>query len=555
MKKLLYVVIIFLCGLFFFVDSVFATEESIARFESTIVLQKDGTFHVTENISYDFGTNDRHGIFRAIPLVSHVGDLYRVITITFDSVKRNGANEPYSISYSLDMATIKIGNPDKTVSGIHTYTISYNVSNGIGSNYEDHDELYWNVTGNQWKIPIYSAHASVTTDFGASITQSVCYTGFVNSTVSQCTAVRTGQKSTINATVVLQEEEGLTIVVGFPANTFPKSILNKTRPGSGVDIEFVIRMLTVVSIGLNFVLAPLLLFWYFKTKRKNRFGPLVVSFDIPKDENRQRILPAEAGTIDTARLERDDVIATLFDLAIRKYVKIEQTKKGSSFLSIDLSNSDYTITKLKDEETLTLFERKLFDRLFENGNSIKLSQLRNDFYKTYQELEKEVFKSLVEHKYYTKNPKMQRGFFIFLGVVSAIFLQLIFAIVLFWLAKKLNGRTAFGDSIDWKIDGLKMFLSRMTPNYKWQAEQLALAEQMIPYAIALGYISQYMEQLHMIYPGYQPTWYAGQSFYTNSQNMFSSFSNTITTSAPSSSSGFSGGSSGGGGGGGGGGSW
>lgn len=36
-----------------------------------------------ENIKYDFGSDERHGIFRVIPFVSKVGDLYRVISLDF----------------------------------------------------------------------------------------------------------------------------------------------------------------------------------------------------------------------------------------------------------------------------------------------------------------------------------------------------------------------------------------------------------------------------------------------------------------------------------------
>jgi hypothetical protein len=35
-------------------------------------------------------------------------------------------------------------------------------------------------------------------------------------------------------------------------------------------------------------------------------------------------VPALAGTIDTAKLEKDDVTATIFDLAIRRYIRMEE---------------------------------------------------------------------------------------------------------------------------------------------------------------------------------------------------------------------------------------
>lgn len=97
----------------------------------------------------------------------------------------------------------------------------------------------------------------------------------------------------------------------------------------------------------------------------------------------------------------------------------------------------------------------------------------------------------------------------------------------------------------------------MKRHYKWQAENLYMVEKYIPYAMALGYIDEFMEQVKIIYPGYKPNWYSGNvAFYAISSNMVSSMNSGFITTAPSSSSGFSGGGfSGGGGGGGGGGSW
>ena len=291
--------------------------------------------------------------------------------------------------------------------------------------------------------------------------------------------------------------------------------------------------------------------WYLIKKRKKRFGPVGVNFDIPKEASNQVIIPAAAGTIDNATLDRNDIVATIFDLAIRKYIKIEQVKKKKT-LGIFGGGDDYKIKKLKNYDDLNSFEKVLLDRLFENGNETDLSSLKLDFYKTFQDLEKEIFNLLVTKNYYTKNPKTQKGLLFFAGIASFFFLGLFLSFVLIFLAFKLNGRTLKGDEIDFKIDGLKLFLKNMSREYKWQAENLYIVEKYIPYAMALGYIDEFMKQLKIIYPNYQPTWYAGYTpFFIGSGNMISSFNSGFTSVAPSSSSGFSsgGGFSGGGGGG------
>lgn len=148
-------------------------------------------------------------------------------------------------------------------------------------------------------------------------------------------------------------------------------------------------------------------------------------------------------------------------------------------------------------------------------------------------------------------------FLLVIGVIVIFIGGIILGPILIFLSRKLNGRTALGDEMDWKIDGLKIFLKNMSREHTWYAKNLITVEKYIPYAIALGFIKEFMDQLKVIYPNYQPTWYSGNTaFYLASSSMFSSMGSSFTTHAASSSSGFSGGgSSGGGGGGGGGGSW
>lgn len=566
MKNILIIITSFLVWIFLLTpNTVFADSEFIRSFDSKITAHRDGSFDVTEMIQYDFGGNTRHGIYRYIPTLTSVGQLYRETKIDFTAVEKDGQNENFTVTSGDNQVSAKIGNPNRTINGVHTYTISYNVKNGIGSNYEDHDEIYWNVTGNQWQVPILSASASIATDFGVLPNQAICFTGQQGSKDQNCKYPTAAPFNPITTTLPLSPYQGLTVVAGFPVNTFPKSILSKSIPGeasestiSDSDLSGIKTIYLVLAASTNFILAPGLLIWYLKYKRKKHFGPVSVNFDLPKDPvTHQRITPAEAGIIDNTKLEKDDVVATIFDLAIRKYIKIEQVQKKRT-LGIFGGGEDYNLVKLEDYSDLEEFEKVLLDRLFQDGDSIEISSLKTDFYETFGKLGKEVFSSLVAKKYYTKNPANQRGLLIFAAIISFFFLGLFLSGVLLFLANKLNGRTAKGDEMDFKIDGLKLFLKNMSREYKWQAKNLYIVEKYIPYAIALGYIDEFMEQLKIIYPNYKPNWYTGNmAFYAISNNMVSSMNSGFTSVAPHSSSGFSsgGGFSGGGGGGGGGGSW
>ena len=550
MKKFIFLVFFLL--LFIFKPQV-SFAEVIHSYDVNIEAKKNGEMDIVETINYDFEDLYRHGIYRYIPLYSKVGDLYRVIKIKNIKIQRDGANEKFTISKNKEQVYFKIGDPDKTINGQHLYKISYTVENGIGSNFEGHDEIYWNITGSNWQVQIEKATATIFTDFGVNPTDFICFEGSIGSKDQTCKITR----NNVVSSQILYPGLGLTIVAVYPVNTFPKSVLLKELPKTIAEQigSWFLKNLHLIYIFLNIVLPLVLFYWYQTHKNKKRFGAPTVNFDIPKDDKGKRLPPALCGTIDTARLEKDDTVATIFDLAIRKYIKLEETKTTRTLLP---DKSEQKIIKLKkDDGKLSSFEKTLFKRLFETGDSIKISDLKLDFYKTFSEMEKEVFKELVDKKYYIKNPKNQKAFLIVFGMWSLFTLNIILAITLFLLAKKLNGRTSLGDEIDYKIDGLKLFLKSMDRNYKWQADKFYIVEQMIPYAMALGYIDKFMETLKIIKPDYNPSWYRGYSgnFYAGYALFYAASSSNMTTSAPSSSSGFSGGSSGGGGGGGGGGSW
>ncbi len=549
MKKL-FAILFFVFSFLLLAPAAFA--EQINSFDSTITAHKDGTMNVVEKINYDFEYGSRHGIFRYIPLYSKVGDLYRVIKIKDVHVSRDGRKEQFSTTTSKEQVYFKIGNPDKTITGAHLYEISYLVENGIGSNFSDHDEIYWNVTGNGWDVQIATASATFNTDFGLNPTQLLCFTGVEGSKESQCEA----SGNAITTSSILYSSYGISGVAVYPVGTFPKSTLYKELPKtSGEKLGlFILKALPYIYLFLNVFLPIYLYFWYQKRKNKKRFGPPAVNFEIPKD-GKERIAPAAAGTIDASRLDKDDVTATIFDLAIRKYMRLDGSREVKK-LAPDVDN--LKIVRLKDSEGLNEYEKSLYDRLFESGESVDVKDLAVDFYQTYQDMERLVFSELVSKGYYTKNPKIQRSLLTVFGMWALFTFNIILGISLFMLGRRLIGRTAKGDEIDFKIDGLKLFLQKMDRNYNWQAKKFYTVEQMIPYAMALGYIDKFMEQLKIINPDYNPYWYSGYrgSFYNNYGLFYSGLSSNITTSAPSSSSGSGGGGfSGGGGGGGGGGSW
>jgi hypothetical protein len=119
------------------------TAEIIHSYDVAIEIRADGSIRITEIIEYDFGSVPHHGIFRDVPTRQAYDDRYdRVYPLHVESVEATGgASADYEVSQEPGGITrIKIGDPDVTMTGVHTYTIVYTVEAAMNG-FRDHDEL------------------------------------------------------------------------------------------------------------------------------------------------------------------------------------------------------------------------------------------------------------------------------------------------------------------------------------------------------------------------------------------------------------------------------
>ena len=152
--------------------------ERIVAFVVDLTINQDTTVDVTEQIHYDFGDNQRHGIFREIPVrFDYDPDpkYERVTKIDHVSV-RAGADTPHDLKIEGEgrFTRFRIGDPDRTITGVHDYTISYRV-HGAMNGFPEHDELFWNATGNEWPVPVEQVLVSIHAP--GRITDVACYAG------------------------------------------------------------------------------------------------------------------------------------------------------------------------------------------------------------------------------------------------------------------------------------------------------------------------------------------------------------------------------------------
>ena len=161
-----------------------------------------------ESIPYDFGTDQRHGIFRTIPVRYRYDDTQdRVVEVTGVTVTSpTGAPTDVDLSEDGGMLTIRIGDPDTTVTRPADYVLDYDVR-GAMNQFSDHDEVFWNAIGTEWAVPIQAVDGRPCTRRRAR--PSACYAGPDGSALP-CTAARAGGRRRLQQDT-LAPYEGLTV--------------------------------------------------------------------------------------------------------------------------------------------------------------------------------------------------------------------------------------------------------------------------------------------------------------------------------------------------------
>lgn len=579
--------------LFFFLFSAspaFAqTDWIINNFQSQIAIQPNGTVAVQETIAVDFYTLQKHGIYRNIPVVyedDQENKTYTQIVITAITQDNQKAN--YQLLTNDNNLQIKIGDPDRTISGKHVYHISY-VATGVLRSFEGHDELYWNATGNNWDATIEKASATITVPKDK-IEKTTCYEGPTGST-NLCTITdQTPTSVTFANKYPLYSSYGLTVVVGYTKGMVP--ILTVAPPKTIWDDLFTIPSLIAFLVALALGIGITILVWikkgrdfWFRTRRmfdsnaKAEVKPIgahetvVVEYEPPEN-----LRPAEIGVLMDEKADTLDVTATIIDLANRGFLMITELEKKWLF-----GSKDYELHRTKTEtDKLLKYEKLLLNGLFASKQKIKVSELKTTFYDDLAKVKEALYQDVMDKKLFISNPESTRQLYIWIGIGIIVFGGLLIylgfhfivgSLVLFGLgigvsgfvfvqlARSMPRRSAYGRELYQRIKGYELFIGTAEKYRQRFFEKKNMFNEVLPYAIVFGLtrkFSQAMKDMGIKPP--RPTWYSGTHpflpvLFVSDVNDFSKSLSTAIASTPSSSGGFSGGSSGGGFGGGGGGSW
>jgi uncharacterized membrane protein YgcG len=571
--------------------------ERITAYDVDIRVEPSGSLLITEVIDYDFAANSRHGILREIPVRLDYDSRYeRTYSLDVVSVEGSpGTPDQYERETAGNYARLRIGDPDKTITGAHRYTITYRIDGALNG-FETHDELYWNAVGTEWPVPIDQATVRVTTP--ADITEVACFGGEGGSRLACAQAERAGRTASFSDRR-LQPGDGVTVVVGFAKGAVPP-------PAPILDERWSITRAfsaTPATVGASVLLLIAGVFgvsrlgWRTGRDRAYAGSPVDVAYATSGQEEPVRpsfgpfggvetpvefvppdgLRPGQVGTLVDEAANTLDVTATIVDLAVRGYLRIDEIPKKGWF-----GKPDWTLTKLKDGEGLLRYERLLLDGLFEDGAEVKLSSLRTKFASRLKRVQDALYDEVVAAGWFAARPDKVRITWYVIGAVATVLAVAVLvvlmalthaalvgiplvigAVLLLASAKRMPRRTAKGTGVLRRVQGFRRFIDESEKERARFAEQQHLFSEYLPYAVVFGATEKWARTFAGLDDELaQPDWYGGSSTFTPTgfANSIDGFSVTTagtiaSTPAGSGSSGFSGGSSGGGGGGGGGGSW
>lgn len=517
--------------------------DKITNFHSDITINKNTSVSIKETIQY---TTDlqKHGIFRTIPY--KYGDF--IARISDISV-----NAPFSTSTNNGNLVVKIGDPETTFTGNKTFEINYTLHDIIQN--KNKPELFLDITGEYWQIPIEKSSATINSPY-AKILSSNCFTGPVNSNDSLCQF----NLNNFSYNQIINTNSNFTVYTTLDSNN---QLIFPINPNYWK-----------IPLALILFLCPILA-WYFYGRDQIFLSPNVFNLDPSQPQKFKplfyyertpfvyeplQISPGLAGTIIDQRSDSRDIIAEIIDLARKKYLKITLIPKKGLF-----SQEDFIFEQLKTTDTkIPKQQQYLLTSLFKNKTTIKLSELKNKFYKHFNETKNILNQSLVDQHLYRHNPQISKTLLIiFLVIINFLIFKLntglfIFSIIIdFVILAKFTQRTAVGHNLMLQAKGLQKTIKLGKWREKIKEKNLFI-EEVLPFAISLGVVSKLtndMKELGITPPQYVNGFLLANHSFQSSLNSFSSTFNSQVNAASGSHS-FGGGSfSGGGFGGGGGGSW
>lgn len=328
-------------------------DERILNYDVHIRIASDGEMTVVETIRVRAEQREiRRGIYRDFP--TRYRDPYgRRMRVPFDvlGVTRDGNPEPWHEESAGGGRRVYIGSRDVILNpGEYTYMLTYRTHRQVGL-FDEHDELYWNVTGNNWIFPIdrVAATVSLPETVAPEMWRLDAYTGPEGAQGRDYrTEVVDPRTVRFEGARAFGPGEGLTIAVGFPKGILVEPTrAQQWRYFLGDNLGAIFGLL-----GLHLTLAWYLFAWV-RVGRDPSAGAIYARYEPPEDYS-----PAMLRYIWKMRYDTTGLAAAMVSLAVKNALKIE--KEGKTYVAQKLDGKSESKT-----------EKALLSALFRGGKTLR----------------------------------------------------------------------------------------------------------------------------------------------------------------------------------------
>lgn len=502
----------------------------IDSFDSVIRLNPDASVDITETIEYDFGSQPAFYISHKIPiryiLSDRGGRRYTLHLGDVSVADADGRLYEFVVLDSGGSKELKIGSKGVTMAGKNSFVVRYHLEYPV--NFADgHDEFFWNVTSDDWTVPIAKASARVIypAEIKAADAGIECYAGRMGSR-KDCDRAEYVFADEQNRAVSAAEFSASDLAAGEGMTffaTLPKGAMRE--PGIldylGWIVDDFLASLAADGWVLVFpflILVRMLLIWRKQGRDPEGKETIIPEYDIPDG-----LAPAELGLILDEECGQKEIVAEMVLLSQKGYLGIEK-----------LENGDYVFRKLKDPKSLEdEFDREILYGLFQGRDVMKFSDLKGRFFSAYGRVVDLLFESVYEKGYFADNPRKVMHRYSAWAILLAFGLMFVFSLLgdmqesgielpfssnfFFWavsavilsivvivkLSRMMPKKTGKGVAVREHILGFREYL-RVAEKERLEFHDAPAPgaqdfEKFLPYAVALGVENEWTKQFEGLY--------------------------------------------------------
>ena len=295
----------------FNVQTSFAKEYYYKDYEVDIKINEDSTFDVTEKQTYhldgSFGFFNRDISYKDIDVITDIE--------VFDGENKKIPKGELEIKSKIGGKHIQWNFPRCTfLNEEKSWTVKYKVHGGI-SFLKNYDEIYWNAIPSNRTVSIENVKVTVSLPNGGKFRGDLIW--LYSENISEMLVTENCYSKYVNNQAIfecknLKSNTNFTIAAGFQ-----KGIVSQIAYWKDFLIIYYGYILSIVI----FLSCVIIGFVYWHKTERSREGKRAI---VPQYEPPQNLRPAMAEVIIKEKLTNKGLTATIIDLAVRGYVKIEE---------------------------------------------------------------------------------------------------------------------------------------------------------------------------------------------------------------------------------------